>query len=349
MSFFGRLTGYDELWKAIIRPPREQYEVADLGPTEFVVGDAEFKRTDLELTNQRGHKLYCSHFEPSDEERPAQELPCVVMLHGNCSSRMDSLAAVPVLLPINVTVFCFDFSGSGKSEGEYISLGWFERDDVAVVVDHLRSSGRTSYIGLWGRSMGAATALLHAHRDPSIAGMVLDSPFASLYKLAEELGRQHSKLPKFMLKGGMSLVRKSIKKRAGFDIKKVNPIENVGEAFIPVQFVVAEEDNFIKPHHSEEIYQAYAGDKDIKRVEGDHNSMRPQYFLDSCGVFFYNVLQVETIPRAQRVFRALASEHSHMNEETFLRQAIIESLRTQNPEASDEEVSRLLEEAMRDS
>ena len=33
-------------------------------------------------------------------------------------------------------------------------------------------------------SMGAATALLHGHRDPSIAAMVLDSPFADLKQLS---------------------------------------------------------------------------------------------------------------------------------------------------------------------
>ena len=35
--------------------------------------------------------------------------------------------------------------------------------------------------------MGAVTALMHADRDPSIAGLVLDSPFSSLKILAEEL------------------------------------------------------------------------------------------------------------------------------------------------------------------
>ena len=40
---------------------------------------------------------------------------------------------------------------------------------------------------MWGRSMGAVTALMHADRDPSIAGMVIDSAFSSLKKLAEEL------------------------------------------------------------------------------------------------------------------------------------------------------------------
>lgn len=290
MSFFSRLTRYDELWKSIIRPPREQYEMSDLGPKEFMLGEAEFKRTDLELTNPRGLNLQCSHFEPVEDERPTCEMPCVVMLHGNCSSRMDSLPAISVLLPMQITVFSFDFSGCGKSDGEYISLGWYERDDVAVVVEHLRSSGRTSYIGLWGRSMGASTALLHAHRDPSIAGLVLDSPFSSLSKLSEELGRQYSKLPRFLLKGGISLVRKTIKKKANFDIKDVNPIDKVHEAFIPALFVAANDDTFIRPQHSEDIYKAYSGEKDIRRVEGDHNSIRPQFFLDSCGVFFYNIM-----------------------------------------------------------
>lgn len=35
--------------------------------------------------------------------------------------------------------------------------------------------------------MGAVTALMHADRDPSIAGLVLDSPFSSLKQLAEDL------------------------------------------------------------------------------------------------------------------------------------------------------------------
>jgi pimeloyl-ACP methyl ester carboxylesterase len=339
MSFFGRLIGYDHLWKAIIRPPREHYSLSDLGPTEFVIAGAEFKRTDFELTNSRGYELHCSHFEPSEEQRPAHELPCVVMLHGNCSSRMESLSAVPVLLPMNVTVLCFDFAGCGKSGGEFISLGWFEKDDVALVVDHLRSSGRTSYVGLWGRSMGAATALLHAHRDPSIAGMILDSPFSSLFKLSEEIGKQHTKLPGFMLKAGMSLVRKSIQSRAGFDIRKVNPIEHVGEAFIPALFVVAVQDTFILPSHSEDIHLAYAGDKDFQRVEGDHNSTRPQFFLDACGVFFYNTLQVQTVP--QRLVR----QPEDCDQEDLWRQVVGESL-MQNPGANEEEVSRMLEEAL---
>ncbi len=101
-------------------------------------------------------------------------------MHGNSSSRLEALETVPYFLPANITLFCFDFAGCGLSEGEYISLGWFERDDLAMIIDYLRENRRVSTIGLWGRSMGAVTALLHGDRDPSIAAMVLDSPFSNL-------------------------------------------------------------------------------------------------------------------------------------------------------------------------
>jgi alpha/beta superfamily hydrolase len=39
---------------------------------------------------------------------------------------------------MNITVFSFDFSGCGLSEGEYISLGWNEKDDLKTVIDYLR-------------------------------------------------------------------------------------------------------------------------------------------------------------------------------------------------------------------
>jgi len=84
------------------------------------------------------------------------------------------------LLPLGITLFCFDFSGSGHSAGSYISLGFYERFDIETVIAYLRSTKQVSTIGLWGRSMGAATALMFVEMDQSIAGIVVDSAFASL-------------------------------------------------------------------------------------------------------------------------------------------------------------------------
>jgi alpha/beta superfamily hydrolase len=102
---------------------------------------------------------------------------------------MEALETVPIILPTNMTLFCFDFAGCGMSEGEYISLGWYEREDLSLIIDYLRANRRVSAIGLWGRSMGAVTALLHGDRDPTIAGMILDSPFSNLKLLTVELAK----------------------------------------------------------------------------------------------------------------------------------------------------------------
>jgi len=128
--------------------------------------------------------LKCSHWEREETHDwlCATKRPCTIYLHGNSSSRLAALDLLPVVLPLGSTLMAFDFSGSGLSDGEYVSLGWYERDDLQVVVDHLRASNKVSSIALWGRSMGAATALLHAHRDSSLSALVLDSPFSSLPK-----------------------------------------------------------------------------------------------------------------------------------------------------------------------
>ena len=124
--------------------------------------------------------------------------------------------------------------------------------------------------------MGAITAMMHADRDPSIAGLVLDSGFSSLWELAEDLCKEYTKLPSFVLSLTMSFIRSTIKSKAEFDIDKLKPIDHVKSAFIPAFFIAAEDDIFIRPKHTQKLYNDYAGDKTIHICkEGNHNSPRP--------------------------------------------------------------------------
>lgn len=282
-------------------------------------------------------------------------------MHGNSSSRVEALPAVKLLLPEDITVFSIDLSGSGKSDGEYISLGWYERDDVQTVVDYLRASGRTSTIGLWGRSMGAVTALLHSDRDPSIAGIVCDSAFSDLKKLANELAKKYSKMPGFILSLGTKIIAKSVKSNAKFELDKVSPIAHVGKAFIPALFAHALGDDFIIPDHSAALHEAYSGDKNYITFEGDHNSVRPQFFHDSVVIFFLNALQVhELVPQGKRKYEApspsVPSLHEYyeddydgnyenfggddITEEDLIKMAIEQSMQTLEQESKGKEVKR---------
>ena len=62
-------------------------------------------------------------------------------------------------------------------------------------------------------------------------------------------------------------------------------------------FATATGDDFILPHHSEKLHAAYAGDKNLVYFEGDHNSPRPDFFLNSVVIFFINTLQVSSLLR----------------------------------------------------
>lgn len=286
--------GYQELVNAIIRPPRANYTLDNLGPQEFSFGGKTFARIDYDLQNERGMKICCSHWQPVD--RAASQLPCVIYMHGNSSARVEAIPQLTLVLSLGCTVLAFDFSGSGQSGGDHVSLGYFEREDLKVVIEHLRQSGSVSYVALWGRSMGAATALLHGDRDPSIAAMVLDSPFTDLHSLAVEMvdkGREAGlSVPNWVVKAAIRLIRNSVRQTAGFDIRNLSPIAHADSTFIPALFVAGEQDDFILPHHSQRIYERYGGDKNLILVEGDHNSPRPKFLFDSVGIFLQNYLQI---------------------------------------------------------
>lgn len=211
---------YENAVHAIIRPPRDRYARRELGPERFTFRGRRFVRHDFELRNPRGMALQCSHWMPVDEDRPSRRLPCVVCLHGNSSSRVAAKMNLEVVLNEGATMLAFDFAGSGRSDGEWVTLGWWEKDDLAAVIQHLREEGRTSTLGLWGRSMGAATAILHAPRDPLIDGLVLDSPFADLRQLIDEIvERLRSQMglsaPQWIVSAVVRMVQASVWKRAG--------------------------------------------------------------------------------------------------------------------------------------
>lgn len=296
------------LWNLIIRPPRRRYDAAKLGPKEFRLWGCNVRRYDVTLRNPRGMKLQCSHFVPQfprrgsqqqSEQQMSQPRPCVIYLHANASCRLEALPLVPRFLPLNISLFVFDFAGCGESEGEYISLGWFERDDLAVCIDYLRKSGKVSAIGLWGRSMGAVTALLHADRDPSIGGMVLDSPFSNLKQLATELAQSDYmtvKIPQWLLSGALALGRMRIKSLCDFDIEALAPDNHVDKSFIPAFFIAARNDDFIPPHHTRKLFDAYTGDKEFELVEGDHNAPRPLELNRKATSFFCRAFRIDEIP-----------------------------------------------------
>eukprot|EP00178_Gracilaria_changii_P010799 TRINITY_DN3134_c0_g1_i1.p1 TRINITY_DN3134_c0_g1~~TRINITY_DN3134_c0_g1_i1.p1 ORF type:complete len:718 (+),score=96.22 TRINITY_DN3134_c0_g1_i1:300-2453(+) len=289
--------GMSELANFVIRPPRAHYSRAELGDREFVIDGVPARRVDSTLINRRGFELQTSRFTPV---HLSEDAPTVVYLHGNGSCRAEAAMLLPLVIPYGFSLFAFDFSGSGRSEGQYISLGVWERFDVATVVEHLVSVGVQSVV-LWGHSMGAATALMYSgleERSNCVKGLILDSPFASFEKLAQFLVSE-MRVPlgisrKLILSVGVRAVRKIVRERADFDVMDIDPLsatKNIPPT-LPAVFLHGTADAVVPLSHGETLFKHYpCPDKTWLPLEGfEHDTQRPESCMDRAHVFLQRLL-----------------------------------------------------------
>lgn len=88
---------------------------------------------------------------------------------------------------------------------------------------------------LIARSRGSAGELLNF--SPFAWLQVLDSPFSKLTDLMLELvEEQRLPIPRALYKMALGMMRRSVKKRAHFNIDTVSPIDVVQESYIPALF-----------------------------------------------------------------------------------------------------------------
>jgi len=209
---------------------------------------------------------------------------------------VDANVVAFALLKRGLTCFCFDFGGSGQSDGDIVTLGSRESGDLDTVVSFLRVQGRTSHIAVWGRSMGAVTAALFARTNLSIAGVVLDSPFARLPELIRDIVARDLAadvtVPGLLVSAAILALRTSIRRRTGVDINAIDALAAAPGCYQPALLVHAVEDELIYPCHSEALARAWAGDCRLLLVgeEQGHNSMRPRHIILSAVAFLCNVL-----------------------------------------------------------
>ena len=142
-------------------------------------------------------------------------------MHGNSASRLEGLTLQPGL-PSTYALASFDFMGCGLSTEEFISLGVFESEQIGTVVKSLEDKG--FQVILWGRSMGASSALKYGGTFITVA----DSPFSSMERMCRETAI--SKAPSYIPSCLMSCLfpcvfyklRTDVKKAANFDLKDLN-------------------------------------------------------------------------------------------------------------------------------
>lgn len=285
---------YENCWKFIIRPPRDYYDLFELELGKYLINDINeeelYIRDDYKILSKRGFLIECSFYRIAPEKRNPFIRPCVVYLHGNSSSRLEGKKMAYYLLNRGIDLFVFDFPGSGRSEGEYISLGYHEKEDVRIIIDFVEKLPGVGNIGIWGRSMGAATALLYSYSDERIKCQCVDSPFAHFRELSIQLCKKEINIPEIIINTVLFFLKKTIKNKNDMDIDKLNPIDYANISKTPTFFIHAMNDELIPYKHTIQIYEKYAGVKSINIVEGKHNTTRQKHLINKIVNFFEKYL-----------------------------------------------------------
>ena len=266
----------------IVRPPRsDQYgdDFLNLSKTEF--GGKQCVRDDFDVLNNKGLKMKCTFYYINDKTPRLT----IIYLHGNASSRTEGAEYAEKFLSLGWNLLVYDAIGCGKSEGEFITLGLNEHLDLKNIIEHLKGTNLVSKIVLYGRSMGAATVLMYASKnlDPLVAGIIIDSSFATLTEEIKSLMTQFVSV-EFIIKGLFEFLKTNLKALYKFDIEELCPIKGIEKIKIPGLFIGAINDNLVPYDHMTQIVKAYGGFKNtqfFKSLENDaHNAMRPKQVVE---------------------------------------------------------------------
>eukprot|EP00013_Stygamoeba_regulata_P013759 CAMPEP_0177684440 /NCGR_PEP_ID=MMETSP0447-20121125/32443_1 /TAXON_ID=0 /ORGANISM="Stygamoeba regulata, Strain BSH-02190019" /LENGTH=459 /DNA_ID=CAMNT_0019194309 /DNA_START=600 /DNA_END=1980 /DNA_ORIENTATION=- len=277
----------------------------------------------------------------------------MLYLHGNASCRLDALKMLDMLILYKISLFAFDFAGCGLSEGEYITLGPHEVHDIEVVVEHLLKTnsvgpqhGCRQQRAVWGAA-GAPAAHPAVHLV-----MILDSPFASLTSVAEDVVNNYNKfLPRAISsqvgRAGLPVVRKSIMNLIDIDIKTVETLTAAARCNIPALVFHGRDDDFVQPKQSQLVFDALMHPaKEYCLIEGTHNSHRDYQYYDKASAFINEHFLGEDLKRASplKVFGDLQTSDS-----VFYAQKIILPFGDVSEESEEmEERSQQLLNQMRD-
>lgn len=218
-----------------------------------VVGAPKQPHSELKVTTQDGLTLRGWVF-PAEKPKGV-----VVLLHGKDTNRQHFLERGLRMLELGYTVVAYDQRGHGESDRTTITYGVKEVGDLQNVLDAVRPEGPVVVIG---ESLGAAVALQAAAVDSRISGVVAAASFSNLRRLLEE------KTPFFFDEKARADTFSLAEVKAGFELDAVSPEKSAALITVPTLLVHGTSDTFISITHSQRIFEALPGKKELVRLDG---------------------------------------------------------------------------------
>lgn len=196
----------------------------------------------------------------------------IVLVHGVSICYVGSLKYFDIFYRNGFNVLIVNQRRHGKSEGKYSTYGFYEKYDVNMWIEYLKSRfGNDIILGLHGESMGAGTVMETIPLNDSIKFVIEDCGYSNFHEL---IGFQithayKNRLVRKILSPSLIFANFFMKTKAKFSMKKIVPIDIVASTSLPMMFIHGKEDYFVPWYMAVDLYKAKTkGYKELYLVEG---------------------------------------------------------------------------------
>ena len=228
---------------------------ATFEPHRFLTGD--------------GHEIGAWYAQGRDE------VPSVLLLHGNGGRRSHFLERAEMLAKEGCSVLLISLRAHGDSTGEFNDIGYGARNDVFAAVEFLECRRPGVPIVVMGSSLGAAAALFAAeglgHR---VAAYILESPYSDLKRAVRN--RTENELPPvldWVAYRGLLAVSPLVLPHLD-RISPLRAIEQVSDD-IPILILAGENDISARPDEAQALFDQARSHAELLIFEGaGHLQMR---------------------------------------------------------------------------
>ncbi|HKN75443.1 MAG TPA: CocE/NonD family hydrolase [Candidatus Acidoferrum sp.] len=257
----------------------------------------------------------------------------VLLFHGVADNRIGVVSHSEFLLRAGYSVVMMDARAHGASEGQLATYGWLERNDTRAIIDALLAQIRRRrtdlqiqpgyrppqslgdfpqqfphpppipipHIFALGESMGAGIALQSAAVDPQIEAVVAEASFATLREATYDYAglRRSPLLGKTLFAPFSWMLLYRGEKLTGLPVAEVSPEKAVAIRAFPVLLICDEKDEALPCRHTQRIYAAARGPKQLWEVPGAFHTaalgFQPAEFQRRVLDFYANVAQSKPV------------------------------------------------------
>jgi hypothetical protein len=226
----------------------------------------------------------------------SQNNRAVIMVHGYGGNLLEYATQFKPWHDLGFDVFLYDQRASGASEGDVLTAGIRESDDLKQAVIAARAQMPAgAAVGVYGRSGGGATAVLFAGQGGSADFLVVDCAYSDFIDVLRfRLDHDYAVIPALLRPVLLQATVALVKLRFNVDLEQARPLVAAPAIRTPVMFVNTAVDTAVPPSMTLALHAAVTAPKSLHTYplggHGEAYMRQPEQFTEDLRQYLADTL-----------------------------------------------------------